>query len=106
VAGFDCLGIGRSPFLPPPESTVNGPFFPPVVRQGKDSILPVDPARAVVTSLAGGLGRRGLNLLGPGVGPAEVDDDGDDFDELVEWGEGPAKGGEGVEVEILMDLTG
>jgi hypothetical protein len=93
--------------LPPPESTVNGPFFPlDVVRQGSLSILPCagrPAAQAVTASLAAGaagLGRRGRNLLGAD-GPVDVDDDGDDLEDVVDRGDGPANGGEGVEVEMV-----
>jgi hypothetical protein len=87
--------------LPPPESTVNGPFLPPdVVRQGSLSIFPDALATPGLTSCSrgAGLGRIGRSLL---VVLAELVEVGDDFDEVVERGDGPAKGGEGVFCEMV-----
>lgn len=123
--------------IPPPESTVNGPFFPPdEVLHGNLSIFPVDcppppvcaafrpdpdaepepeadadaaaaadardvpvPALllppAVAVDPGAGLGKIGRSF-DPVVVLVELVDCGEDLDEVVERGEGPVTGGEGV----------
>lgn len=92
--------------LPPPESTVNGPFLPVDVVLGNLSILAClfaldGPAREFdepAPTAAGGLGSNGRNLVVPDV-LVEVVDLGEDLDEVVDLGDGPFTGGEGEEVD-------
>ena len=128
VGGFEELRecgpaepIGLVAALPPPESTVNGPFLPVDVVLGSFSMLgfllalgpvvlevdtlegPAPPAAA-----AGGLGSNGRSFVVPDV-LLEVVDRGDDFDEVVERGDGPLTGGEGEEVDekgVMVDGGG
>ena len=95
---------GLAPVLPPPLSTVKGPFFPLLeVLHGILSILfavAVLAARLVEAVAAcpavGGLGNSGRNLAVLD-DPLDVIDLGDDFDEVVDRGDGPLTGGEGEE---------
>jgi hypothetical protein len=112
VGGLECLDdaadggrvLPLDPALPPPESTVNGPVFPlDEVRQGSLSIfadckLPLPAGLRCVSREAAGLGRRGRSLV---VVDDEVVEDGDDFEEAVERGEGPVNGGDGVELGMM-----
>lgn len=94
---------------------MNGPFLLPVpVLQAVLSILiPVvfDPVLlAVVVEVEeegaagrGKIARRRVVLVDVAV-PAEADEAGDDLDEVVDLGEGPFQGGEGVEVAIVVDV--
>lgn len=97
--------------FPPPESTVNGPFLPPEVRHGSLSIFPEALATGLAVCSRGapaglvGFGRMGRSLVGPVL--TELVDVGEDLEEVVERGDGPAKGGEGVDCEMVADgVTG
>jgi len=95
--------IGLVPaLLPPPPSTVNGPFFPlDVVLHGSLSILALRFATGGAAVLvpppalaAGGLGSNGLSLVVLDE-LADVVERGDDLDEVVDRGDGPLTGGDG-----------
>jgi hypothetical protein len=97
--------------FPPPESTVNGPFLPPEVRHGSLSIFPEALATGLAVCSRGapaglvGFGKMGRSLVGPVL--TELVDVGEDLEEVVERGDGPAKGGEGVDCEMVADgVTG
>ena len=83
---------------------MNGPFLPPDdVRHGSLSILPAPDcagfaAVEVLPGWVGGFGRIGLSLV---VVPVEVEDGGDDLDELVDRGEGSVTGGDEIWVEMV-----
>jgi hypothetical protein len=98
--------------FPPPESTVNGPFLPPEeVRHGSLSIFPEALATGLAVCSRGapaglvGFGKMGRSFVGPVL--TELVDVGEDLEEVVERGDGPATGGEGVDCEMVADgLTG